>query len=230
MYADYDLYNCYVVVLDYRVHQPWMHHELYVSHYPRYYYQHVYNTNEYDYRGFNENGSAPIYHPHTSPSDNNSGGGSPNPRQTQGTQESPQLILPQNPQRGNQHSGPGKPSQSSGQQGPRGNAGNSGNTSSPSAKPVEQNTGTARPSQSGGNTGNSGGTDPHVKPAEHNTGSAKPSQSGQSQSIGNPKSPQPVKYQGKSVGQPVKVKKDMIKPKVEEPKEKPKEKEKDSPR
>jgi hypothetical protein len=32
------------------------------------------------------------------------------------------------------------------------------------------------------------------------------------------------------VGQPVKVKKDMIKPKAEEPKEKPTEKEKDSPR
>jgi hypothetical protein len=60
MYAGFDLYDCFVVVLNCRVYEPWMHYHYYVSHYPRYYYHSVYNvTDAHDVRGFNENkGSA----------------------------------------------------------------------------------------------------------------------------------------------------------------------------
>lgn len=56
IYAGFDLYDCFIVVLDYRVYEPWMHHHYYVSHYPRYYYRSFYNvSNTYEIRGFNEN-------------------------------------------------------------------------------------------------------------------------------------------------------------------------------
>lgn len=56
MYAGFDLYNCFVVVLDDHVFEPWMHHQYYVSHYPRYYYHSLYHvTDARDVRGFNEN-------------------------------------------------------------------------------------------------------------------------------------------------------------------------------
>jgi hypothetical protein len=56
LYAGFDLYNCFVVVLDNRVYEPWMHHHYYVSHYPRYYYHSMYNdVDTHDLRGFNEN-------------------------------------------------------------------------------------------------------------------------------------------------------------------------------
>jgi len=65
-YASFDIHNAFVVVLDSRVSQPWHHHQLYVSHYPRYYYRTVYNSprNTYTYhdmRGFNENGKKNIF-------------------------------------------------------------------------------------------------------------------------------------------------------------------------
>jgi len=56
LYAGFDLYDCFVVVLDRHVYEPWMHHQNYVSHYPRYYYHSVYNvTDRREIRGFNEN-------------------------------------------------------------------------------------------------------------------------------------------------------------------------------
>jgi hypothetical protein len=63
MYSSYDMNNSFVVVLDNRVSQPWRQHQLYVSHYPRYYYQSVYvnNNNEKYVRGFDENKKNAIY-------------------------------------------------------------------------------------------------------------------------------------------------------------------------
>lgn len=66
MYSWYDLYGGYTVVLNYRVHQPWMHFHYYLSNYPRYYYQTVYR-NAYGnsdrlLRGFNENTRSVVYH------------------------------------------------------------------------------------------------------------------------------------------------------------------------
>jgi hypothetical protein len=64
MYADFDLNDCYVVVLDANVYQPWLHYQYYVSNYPRYYYRDYYDHSNIPYvRGFNENSRSAIYWP-----------------------------------------------------------------------------------------------------------------------------------------------------------------------
>ncbi len=65
MYAGYDLLHGHIVILDRMVHHPWMHHELYASHYPRYYHHVVYPGREGYSRpyGFDENARKPIYVP-----------------------------------------------------------------------------------------------------------------------------------------------------------------------
>ncbi len=61
-YSAYDLYNSYIVVVNTRVYQPWMHHQYYNSHYPRYYYIDYYDYSNIPYvRGFNENQKGAIY-------------------------------------------------------------------------------------------------------------------------------------------------------------------------
>ena len=61
IYAGFDLGNCFTVALDYSVYQPWMHHHYYVSHYPRYYYRDYYDhSNIANVRGFNENSKSAI--------------------------------------------------------------------------------------------------------------------------------------------------------------------------
>ena len=61
-YADYDLYNCYTIVLNRDTYQPWMHHQYYVSHYPRYYYRDYYDRSNFAYvRGYNENTRSAFY-------------------------------------------------------------------------------------------------------------------------------------------------------------------------
>ena len=63
-YANVDLSNAFVVVLNERVYEPWMHHEYYMAHYPRYYYLSVYNTHDArQFRGFNENGERTLRAP-----------------------------------------------------------------------------------------------------------------------------------------------------------------------
>jgi len=58
----FDLNNCFAVALDVTVFRPWMHHHYYVSHYPRYYYQDYYDHSNIPYvRGFNENSRSAIY-------------------------------------------------------------------------------------------------------------------------------------------------------------------------
>jgi hypothetical protein len=62
IYSGYDLYNGFVIALNFNVFQPWMHHQYYVSHYPRYYYNNVYRNAEMsNIRGFNENERKPFY-------------------------------------------------------------------------------------------------------------------------------------------------------------------------
>lgn len=62
IYSGYDLYNGFVIALNFGVYQPWMHHQFYVSHYPRYYYRNVYRGADYpNIRGFNENERKPFY-------------------------------------------------------------------------------------------------------------------------------------------------------------------------
>ncbi len=61
-YASYDLFNSYIVIVNTRVYQPWMHHHYYVRHYPRYYYIDYYDYSNIPYvRGFNENQKGAIY-------------------------------------------------------------------------------------------------------------------------------------------------------------------------
>jgi hypothetical protein len=62
IYSGYDLYNGYVIALNQSVYQPWMHHQFYVSNYPRFYYRSLYsNTEIQNIRGFNENERKPVY-------------------------------------------------------------------------------------------------------------------------------------------------------------------------
>ncbi|MEI7676972.1 MAG: hypothetical protein WCJ03_09345, partial [Bacteroidales bacterium] len=61
-YADYNLYNGFVVSLNVRVFQPWRHHQYYVSNYPRYYYRNFYSRETHRVRGFSENERHPIYY------------------------------------------------------------------------------------------------------------------------------------------------------------------------
>ena len=62
IYPDYNLNNSFVVVVNSNMYQPWMHHQYYVSHFPRYYYRDYYDRSNFAYvRGFNENSSSAIY-------------------------------------------------------------------------------------------------------------------------------------------------------------------------
>jgi hypothetical protein len=64
IYADFDLDNCFTVAIDYNTYQPWMHQQYYVSHYPRYYYRDYYDHSNIPYvRGYNENSRSAIYWP-----------------------------------------------------------------------------------------------------------------------------------------------------------------------
>ena len=61
-YSDFYLDDCYVVVVSYNTYQPWMHHQYYVSHYPRYYYRDYYDRSNIPFvRGYNENSRSAIY-------------------------------------------------------------------------------------------------------------------------------------------------------------------------
>jgi len=62
MYSNFQLDNCFTVVLSTEVYRPWLHHQYYVSHYPRYYYSDYYDHSNIPYvRGFNENRKSAIY-------------------------------------------------------------------------------------------------------------------------------------------------------------------------
>lgn len=61
-YYDFNIDNCFVVILSSDVYRPWMHHQYYLTHYPRYYYRDYYDYSNFPYvRGFNENLRSAIY-------------------------------------------------------------------------------------------------------------------------------------------------------------------------
>ena len=61
-YSYFDLQNSFIVIINRGVYQPWMHHQYYNSHYPRYYYIDYYDYSNIPYvRGFNENQKGAIY-------------------------------------------------------------------------------------------------------------------------------------------------------------------------
>lgn len=61
IYAGFDLYNSFYISLNFNVFQPWMHHQHYLFHYPRYYYKNKYSHDFGNIRGYNENKKAPVY-------------------------------------------------------------------------------------------------------------------------------------------------------------------------
>ncbi|HYM93507.1 MAG TPA: hypothetical protein VET23_05160 [Chitinophagaceae bacterium] len=62
LYSSYNLYGGFVITLNRSVYQPWMYHQYYLSHYPRYYYRNTYHDADFTtIRGFNENERKPIY-------------------------------------------------------------------------------------------------------------------------------------------------------------------------
>ncbi len=62
IYPDFNLNNSFVVVVNSNINQPWMHHQYYVSHFPRYYYRDYYDRSNFPYvRGYNENSTSAIY-------------------------------------------------------------------------------------------------------------------------------------------------------------------------
>ena len=156
-YSNYDLYGGHVVVLNYHVHEPWRHHEIYSSHYPKYYHHSVHTGNNGEYStGFDENTNQHYYGPRTTTP---SSGGNNQRTNTQPPTSGPRTDSPATNQ-------------------PRTN---------PSPKPKEQE---ARPSI----------VTPNLKPERQEP----PAQ---------PRKAQPVQYKERVVGQPVKVQKNMVRPK-----------------
>lgn len=64
-YSYYDFNHPFVVLLDYNVHEPWMHDSFYLQHYPKYYYRSLYRNSYNDparpIYGFNENARVILY-------------------------------------------------------------------------------------------------------------------------------------------------------------------------
>jgi len=62
MYRDFDLTRSFVVIVNSRIYQPWMHHQYYVSHFPRYYYRDYYDHSNIPWvRGYDENMRRAVY-------------------------------------------------------------------------------------------------------------------------------------------------------------------------
>ena len=98
MYASYDLRSAPVVVLDHRVHEPWNFHELYVSHYPRYYFQTVpIGGNSERPRGLDENVNRPVFY---GPRENPAGNAEPK-KPLPITSTSPSMVTPSKTKRAN---------------------------------------------------------------------------------------------------------------------------------
>ena len=61
-YSTFNLRNAFVVIVDRSIYDPWMHHQFYNSHYPRYYYIDYYDYSNIPYvRAYNENGRRAVY-------------------------------------------------------------------------------------------------------------------------------------------------------------------------
>jgi len=62
IYGDFDLNNSFVVVINIHIYEPWLHHQYFLSHYPRFYYRDYYDHSNIPYvRGFDENYKHAIY-------------------------------------------------------------------------------------------------------------------------------------------------------------------------
>jgi hypothetical protein len=62
IYSGFDLYNGFYVALNFNVYKPWLYHQNYLFHYPKYYYKNVFRPDEFkNIRGFNEYKNKPDY-------------------------------------------------------------------------------------------------------------------------------------------------------------------------
>jgi flagellar biosynthesis GTPase FlhF len=198
-YANYDIHNAFVVVLDNRVNQPWQHHELYVSHYPRYYYRTVYNSpqNTYSYhdmRGFNENGKRNIFR-------NNYSGNTANPSQRQyqkqhGNNRSTTTGKPESNQTNRQNTRTANQQQNN-----RTSTQQPDNNRTSSQQPRRTQTATEQPRQQNNTTG-----DRTTEPAGTNTRGNQQSNTSQqntqetNKTQGDSRRTQAAEYKGKTIG------------------------------
>ena len=62
IYSRFNLRDAFIVIVDRNVYDPWMHHQFYNSHYPRYYYIDYYDYSNIPYvRAYNENVRRAVY-------------------------------------------------------------------------------------------------------------------------------------------------------------------------
>jgi hypothetical protein len=202
-YANFNINNAYVVVLNSYVHEPWRHHEEYASHYPRYYYQ----SNGYNQasRGYNENNKAVIYNSRNMGESNhaaNKNGADFHQNAAFGTRNNQRMNEPANNNGKNNFNGNNGYNGNNGNNANNGNNGNNGNNNF---------NGNARNSQ-----GKSGAATPAVQESSHVKNDypiRHESMNGKREGpADNSNRTAPVEYRSRNVGQPVKVTKDMKAP------------------
>lgn len=227
-YSSYDINSAYVIVLDAKVSEPWRHHDLYVSHYPRYYYRSVYdedgrhrdnnrrydnrgyNANEYrgNVRGFNENVKTPIYR-NGPPSDNS------NRRYTMPNNNNNNTNYT-----GNERSRPARRSDATGENGnrttvnpgsnnPSYNQNSQGNTR-------QENENVAAPGRRTENNQPANNVERRTENQQNNEvrggrtdNNNQNNQNNQNRNTEQTQRSQPAVYPGKDVGQPVRVRRNM---------------------
>ena len=190
MYSGYDLYSGHIVVLNYDARDPWRHHELYSSHYPKYYYHSVHNGENGEHStGYDENTNQNYYGSRTNsrvPNGNN-------PRTNTNNAPTPA---------GGSRTNTSNP--------PTPTGGSRTNTSNPPTGGSRTNT---------NNVPNQPRTNPSTEPngrekPVYNPNEVKPAKQ---EPAPQPRKTQPVQYQEKSVGRPVKVQKNSPRPKAPAP-------------
>ena len=215
-YANFNINNAYVVVLNSYVHEPWRHHEEYASHYPRYYY----HSNGYNQasRGYNENSKAMIYNSRNMGESNhaaNKNGADFHQNGSFGTRNNQRMNEPANNNGKNSFNG------NNGNNGNKGDNGNNGNNGNHGNNGNNVNNGNNGNNNFNGNSRNSQGRSGAATPAVQESGHIKNDYPIQHESLnGKREGPAdktnrtaPVEYRSRNVGQPVKVTKDMKSPK-----------------
>jgi len=202
VYASFDLNNCFVVKLNNSVHEPWMHFQYYVAHYPRYYYKSIvhegYGENVRQNRWFNEN----VKHSGYNNNHGNNGYGKPGNNADRGGSGFGNNQNSNYNKRVNNESGNRIEDRQNGSQQRNLNSNNVNfqrSNSGGNRNEVRQNT------QPSGNTAPQHNEARQTPPPSHN-GTPQRNE-------GSTRQAQPMKYYGKQIGQPVKVQRYMMKQK-----------------
>jgi len=213
VYSGFDLNNSFTIELNVNIYQPWMHHHYYVSHYPRYYYRDYYDHSNIPYvRGFNENSKSAIYYSESernrARSWDNKGVNAdrqfkysnPDRQQQHNTNTNSTVNINRSGNRNNNNSQ--RPTNSTNNNQNRNTDNNSTRPQPQTTTPVNSsardrnaNTGNVEKSTTGGST--------TTRTSTTNTESRRPTGNETS------RAPQTTNYYGKTIGQPVKVEKQM---------------------